>query len=72
MREITLLQSALIEARRITRDASIPLPTDTLTSRITRLIAAQRNANSLLLRAKAESQLATLASEVVLKSLHSK
>lgn len=72
MREITILQDALIEARRLTREASAPLPSDTLTSRISRLIASHRQANHVLLTARAEASLASQASVLVTKSLTAK
>lgn len=65
MREITILQDALVEARRITRDANVALSNDDLASRVTRIIAAQSLANVVLMKARAESRIAAQASAVI-------
>jgi hypothetical protein len=70
MREIAILRDALIEARRITREA-MAADVDAM-SKVSAIIAANKRANDVLMRARAESQLATPASILVAKSLHAK
>lgn len=66
MREITILQEAMCEARRIMRKASTALPNESLGARSRRIIDANIEANKVLLKARAESQIALLASNATL------
>jgi hypothetical protein len=68
MREIIILQDALVIARNMVREASKVQQDDTLTTRIARIIMAQRDANTLLMRARAQSNVAAQASSVVASS----
>jgi hypothetical protein len=63
MREITILQEAMQEARRIMREASTIIAGESLSARTRRIIDANKLANDVLLKARAESRLAVAAAE---------
>lgn len=65
MREIIILQDALVEARRITRDAAVRNVGESIPEWIQRIIASNHDASKVLMIAKAESQLAAQASSNV-------
>lgn len=63
MREIIILQEAMHEARRITRDAMVRIDGESMAARSRRIIDANNEANKVLLKARAESRLALAAAD---------